>query len=395
MHPCKFPSPANPTVTIFTSQEPVLASPDLQRTREWAADLREPGRWQPDALPILAQLFPRLPGWPCDRALHIFNPTASRQPVFSVGDEQCKRAPVRLLTDGLFFTAIDMIEDAWHSPVPKQTSKGDSFFSAIAQALGPDDLEVLLLRNPHAGGRTDSEQLRSAVADLLARAPDLLGNLVLPPLLKETPSLTALQPAQNTLLPEEITPPIITRRHRLRPAPEKAAAGLKRISPRLKPQNHTSVQYKIPGERSFCATHLKEIKEGGKAKILANGGLKGVARQHHISYSYLRSLIDRQGDLTNRGEEKMKRSPFYKNPITARLLIQIEALGGAGIRAAGGLRGIAEMHGVSTDYLRQLMHEDSSLTERGQRKKSTIIPLPFFSPPPLTALPEPLRYKLL
>jgi DNA-binding phage protein len=115
---------------------------------------------------------------------------------------------------------------------------------------------------------------------------------------------------------------------------------------------------------------LLDIHGLGRDGIRQARGLTGLARQHHVSFNSLRQCIHKNGRLTAQGQDKIQREvlALATKPITGRMLLELSALGRKGIEDAGGTGEWARRHNVSVNSLRQLIHEDGSLTAVGRAK---------------------------
>jgi hypothetical protein len=109
---------------------------------------------------------------------------------------------------------------------------------------------------------------------------------------------------------------------------------------------------------------LRQWAALGKAGIKAAGGLEGLASQNNVSGGALKNCLRADGTLTPYGESRL--NPEGKVGITVAMLRQWAALGKAGIEAAGGIDGLAKEHNVSIAALRSYLRIDGSLTQRGE-----------------------------
>jgi hypothetical protein len=115
---------------------------------------------------------------------------------------------------------------------------------------------------------------------------------------------------------------------------------------------------------------LLDIQALGAGGIQRAGGLRELALRHGVSVRSLQSLILETGRLTPVGQDKINTElhGLANNPITARLLQELSALGPKGIQRAGGVGALALQHGVSVNSLHLLMRETGHLTALGQNK---------------------------
>ncbi|AJC21859.1 hypothetical protein [Pandoraea pulmonicola] len=102
----------------------------------------------------------------------------------------------------------------------------------------------------------------------------------------------------------------------------------------------------------------------GQAGIEAAGGLDGLARQNKVPAGTLRNYLHLDGSLTQHGEDRL--NPGGKAQITNAMLRQWATLGQAGIEAADGLDGLARRNNVPAASLRNYLRADGSLTQRGE-----------------------------
>ncbi|VVE59132.1 hypothetical protein PHO31112_05426 [Pandoraea horticolens] len=109
---------------------------------------------------------------------------------------------------------------------------------------------------------------------------------------------------------------------------------------------------------------LQTWKTLGQAGIEAAGGLDGVARRDDVPAAALKNYLRADGRLTQRGEDRLK--PARKAKITDAMLRTWKTLGQAGIKAAGGLDGVARRGDVSAAALRKYLRADGRLTQRGE-----------------------------
>jgi ABC-type Co2+ transport system permease subunit len=121
---------------------------------------------------------------------------------------------------------------------------------------------------------------------------------------------------------------------------------------------------------------LLDIQALGAGGIQRAGGLRELALRHGVSVRSLQSLILETGRLTPVGQDKINTElhGLANNPITARLLQELSALGPNGIQRAGGVGALALQHGVSVGGLQKLILETGRLTASGQDKiKSEVL----------------------
>ncbi|AJC20173.1 hypothetical protein RO07_06350 [Pandoraea pulmonicola] len=102
----------------------------------------------------------------------------------------------------------------------------------------------------------------------------------------------------------------------------------------------------------------------GKAGIKAAGGLDGLARRYNVVAGTLKSYLRANGTLTQRGEDRL--NPDKETKVTDAMLQSWRHLGQAGIEAVGGLDGVARRHNISTVALKHYLRADGSLTQRGE-----------------------------
>jgi hypothetical protein len=109
---------------------------------------------------------------------------------------------------------------------------------------------------------------------------------------------------------------------------------------------------------------LRQWANLGRAGIKAAGGINGLAGQNNISAGALRNYLRANGTLTQYGEDRL--NPEGKANITNNMLRQWAALGAAGIKAAGGIDELARRHNVSVVALRTYLRADGRLTQRAE-----------------------------
>jgi transposase-like protein len=133
---------------------------------------------------------------------------------------------------------------------------------------------------------------------------------------------------------------------------------------------------------------LQEVLALGPEGIKRAGGVAALASGHDVSVRSLTQLVRQDGSLTARGRDKINREvqALPTQPITARLLQELSALGREGISSAGGLAALARQHDVSFRSLGQFIRNDGSLTARGQAKINREV---------LALTPQPITAHLL
>jgi hypothetical protein len=109
---------------------------------------------------------------------------------------------------------------------------------------------------------------------------------------------------------------------------------------------------------------LQSWKHLGKAGIKATGGLSGLARQHNVRAAALRNYLRTDGTLTQLGKDRL--NPGRKARITDAMLQSWKNLGQAEIKAAGGLDGLAQRGNVSVGALKHYLRADGTLTRQGE-----------------------------
>jgi hypothetical protein len=120
----------------------------------------------------------------------------------------------------------------------------------------------------------------------------------------------------------------------------------------------------LGGKTRITDAMLQSWKTLGKAGIEAAGGFDGLARRDNVPATALRMYLRADGRLTQRGEDRLNRR--RKAKITDAMLQSWKNLGQAGIEAAGGLDGLARRANVHVALLRNYLHADGSLTQRGK-----------------------------
>ncbi|SUA89648.1 hypothetical protein [Pandoraea pulmonicola] len=120
------------------------------------------------------------------------------------------------------------------------------------------------------------------------------------------------------------------------------------------------------GKAKITDAMLQKWKTLGKAGIEAAGGLDGLARQDHVPAVALKNYLHADGRLSQRGEDRL--SPAGKAKITDALLQKWKDLGKAGIDAAGGLNGVARRDNVRAGALKNYLYADGSLTPLGESR---------------------------
>jgi hypothetical protein len=111
---------------------------------------------------------------------------------------------------------------------------------------------------------------------------------------------------------------------------------------------------------------LQKWKDLGRAGIKAAGGLDGLARQGNVPVSALKHYLRASGRLSQRGEDRL--NPARKAKITDAMLQKWKALGKVGIEAEGGLDGLARQSNVPAIALKNYLHADGSLTPLGESR---------------------------
>ncbi|VVE58988.1 Chorismate pyruvate-lyase [Pandoraea horticolens] len=120
------------------------------------------------------------------------------------------------------------------------------------------------------------------------------------------------------------------------------------------------------GKAKITDTMLQTWKALGQAGIKAAGGLDGVAKRDNVPVAALKNYLRADGRLTQRGEDRL--NPGGKAKITDAMLQTWTALGQAGIEATGGLDGVARRDNVPVAVLKNYLHADGSLTQRGENR---------------------------
>ncbi|VVE59055.1 hypothetical protein PHO31112_05415 [Pandoraea horticolens] len=118
------------------------------------------------------------------------------------------------------------------------------------------------------------------------------------------------------------------------------------------------------GKAQITDAMLQKWKALGQAGIKAAGGLDGVARRDNVPAVALKHYLRADGRLTQVGEDRL--NPGGKAQITDAMLQTWKALGQAGIEAAGGLDGVARRDNVTTAALRSYLRADGRLTQLGE-----------------------------
>ncbi|VVE59150.1 hypothetical protein PHO31112_05429 [Pandoraea horticolens] len=104
----------------------------------------------------------------------------------------------------------------------------------------------------------------------------------------------------------------------------------------------------------------------GQAEIEAAGGLDGVAKRDNVLAATLRTYLRADGSLSQYGEDRL--NPGGKATITDAMLRTWKALGQVGIKAAGGLDGVARRDNVPVAALKNYLRADGRLTQRGENR---------------------------
>ncbi|WP_150624794.1 hypothetical protein, partial [Pandoraea horticolens] len=118
------------------------------------------------------------------------------------------------------------------------------------------------------------------------------------------------------------------------------------------------------GKTTITNAMLRTWKTLGQAGIKAAGGLNGVARRDNVPVTALRNYLRADGRLTPLGEDRL--NPGGKAKITEAMLQTWKALGQTGIKAAGGLDGVARRDNVPAAVLRNYLRADGRLTQHGE-----------------------------
>ncbi|VVE58977.1 hypothetical protein PHO31112_05401 [Pandoraea horticolens] len=120
------------------------------------------------------------------------------------------------------------------------------------------------------------------------------------------------------------------------------------------------------GKAKITDAMLRTWKALGQAGIEAAGGLDGVARRDKIPVMALKHYLRADGSLTQFGEDRL--TPGRKAKITDAMLRTWKALGRAGIKAAGGLEGVAKRANVPVAALKNYLRADGNLTQLGENR---------------------------
>ncbi|MFK0375408.1 hypothetical protein [Pandoraea sp. NPDC090278] len=117
---------------------------------------------------------------------------------------------------------------------------------------------------------------------------------------------------------------------------------------------------------------LRALEKMGTHRIKSRGGLRVIARNEGIPFRILKSYVDRHGKPTDLGSERIlddgdPTRRATKVPVTPELLRIILRLGASGIRAAGGLRVLADRHNVFLSSLRSHINGKGVLGHLGKR----------------------------
>ncbi|WP_174995898.1 hypothetical protein, partial [Pandoraea horticolens] len=118
------------------------------------------------------------------------------------------------------------------------------------------------------------------------------------------------------------------------------------------------------GKAKITGAMLQTWKALDQAGIKAAGGLNGIARRDKVPATALRHYLRADGRLTQLGEDRL--NPGGKAKITDAMLQTWKALGQAGIEAAGGLDGVARRDNVSAAALKHYLRADGRLTQHGE-----------------------------
>ncbi|WP_150810158.1 hypothetical protein [Pandoraea sputorum] len=117
---------------------------------------------------------------------------------------------------------------------------------------------------------------------------------------------------------------------------------------------------------------LRTLEMMGAESIQSKGGLRAIARNEGIPFRTLVRYVDRYGKPSLIGRARLR---DYGDPtrlativpVTPELLRSIQGLGESGIRAAGGLSGLAERHNVFLNSLRSYINSKGVLGRLGKR----------------------------
>ncbi|AJC19590.1 hypothetical protein RO07_02225 [Pandoraea pulmonicola] len=120
------------------------------------------------------------------------------------------------------------------------------------------------------------------------------------------------------------------------------------------------------GKAKITDALLQEWKDLGQAGIKAAGGLDGVARRHNVHVGALKHYLRTDGTLSQTGEDRL--NPSGKAKITSAMLRMWKSRGQAGVGAEGGLDGLARLHNVPAGALKNYLRADGSLTPRGEHR---------------------------
>ncbi|VVD86239.1 hypothetical protein PHO31112_01377 [Pandoraea horticolens] len=118
------------------------------------------------------------------------------------------------------------------------------------------------------------------------------------------------------------------------------------------------------GKAKITDAMLQTWKTLGQAGIGAAGGLSGMAKRNNVPAGTLRNYLRADGRLTQHGEDRL--NPGRKAKITDAMLRTWKTLGHEGIEAVGGLDGMARRCNVPTAVLRNYLHADGRLTQLGE-----------------------------
>ncbi|WP_147284537.1 hypothetical protein [Pandoraea pulmonicola] len=120
-----------------------------------------------------------------------------------------------------------------------------------------------------------------------------------------------------------------------------------------------------PEEKAeITADMVRQWATLGRAGIKAAGGINGLAGQNNISVGALRNYLRANGTLTQYGEDRL--NPEGKVEINNDMLWRWATLGEAGIKAAGGLDALARQSNVSVVALRTYLRADGRLSQRAE-----------------------------
>ncbi|WP_150576783.1 hypothetical protein [Pandoraea aquatica] len=120
-------------------------------------------------------------------------------------------------------------------------------------------------------------------------------------------------------------------------------------------------------KRPVTAEILLSIQRLGASGIRAAGGLPALAKRHDVFLSSLRTLINSKAKLGPDGKRVLTgERPSRVARISNDLLRDVKALGRKGIKAAGGLAGLAKANNVKFEALRRYINCRGVLTPAGR-----------------------------